>query len=57
MSKDVVKQMIPHIEELIKKEKEHLDFLIKNSGDSIMIETSKNYLKHFELRLKQYNDY
>lgn len=57
---NIIKQMIPRIEKLIADEKDHLKMLInKNKGGICdrFIETSKWYLNHYKLRLKQYQEY
>lgn len=51
--------IIPIIERMIRNEKEHLDFLIKNSNiaDPSWIEQSKHVLIHLGIRLSEYKKF
>lgn len=56
--KEQMKQdIIPFVERMIEKEKEHLNWLIDNNAPKDIIETSQRYLSHFRQRHKEYIEY
>ncbi len=56
--KEQMKQnIIPRVQEMAEKEKEHLNWLIDNNAPKNMIETSQHYLSHFKQRYKEYIEY
>ena len=56
--KEQMKQdIIPFVERMIEKEKEHLNWLIDNNAVKDIIETSQRYLSHFRQRHKEYIEY
>ena len=48
---------IPAIKKMVEKEKEFLAFLKKSNAPLRFINSSQNYLDHYEKRLKQYEEY
>ncbi len=48
---------IPAIEQMVEKERLHLQYLLSKNADKKMIESSKNWLQHYKSRLKEYQEY
>lgn len=48
---------IPHVMEMIDKQKNHLEFLKQSNAPKRMIQTNQKSLEHFEKRLQEYTDY
>jgi len=53
----LVNDFIPRIEEMAKKEKEHLYRLIDNHAPIDFIQLSQKYYNHFTQRIKEYQEY
>lgn len=56
--KDVMEiDLIPRMEEMIEKEKRHLNYLIDKNAPQEMIDGSRAALSHLRVRHKEYVDY
>ena len=53
----MINDIIPFVERMIKKEKEHLYWLESKNAPKEFIERSKWYLNHFRQRHKEYIEY
>ena len=53
----MVNEIIPFVERMIEKEKNHLDWLEKNNAPKEFIERSKWHLNQFRYRHKEYIEY
>jgi hypothetical protein len=53
----LVNEILPFVEKMIEKEKNHLYWLEKNNAPSVFIERSKLHLDHFRQRHKGYIEY
>jgi hypothetical protein len=53
----LINDFIPRIEEMAKKEKEHLFWLIDKHAPIDFIQLSQKYYNHFTQRIKEYQEY
>lgn len=53
----IINDIIPFVERMIEKEKEHLYWLENKNAPKEFIEKSKLYLSHFRQRHKEYIEY
>jgi hypothetical protein len=53
----MINDIIPFVERMIEKEKEHLHWLESKNAPKEFIERSKWYLNHFRQRHKEYIEY
>jgi transcriptional regulator with XRE-family HTH domain len=53
----LINDLIPRIEAMAKKEKEHLHWLVDHDAPMDFIQLSQKYYKHFTQRIKEYQEY
>lgn len=53
----LINNIIPRIENIIQKEKKHLDYLINKHAPIPFIETTQNYYNLYLQRLEEYKEY
>ncbi len=53
----LINDIIPRIEVMAKKEKEHLHWLIDHDAPTDFIQLSQKYYNHFTQRIKEYREY
>jgi uncharacterized protein (DUF2164 family) len=53
----LIADIIPRIEKMMQKEKEHMIWLIDNSAPIEFIQLSQTYYDHFVERVQQYKKY
>lgn len=56
---EMKESIIPHVEEMIRKEEKHLSFLKNHAlyAEASFISKSEQVLKHLYFRLQQYKEY
>ena len=57
LQEKLISDFIPRIEEMVEKEREHLNWLITNKAPKNLITISSKHLYHYIQRIGEYKEY